>query len=311
MKKQGKSAGSPRPNNVMKKSPGPNKNNLKDKNANKSPLKFLNDMKKSEKNVKPLVEKILGQGKVVKNPGNSPNKNKGKKGGEIVKNRKKFIKNNKNKNMNKSKKGMAPPVNPDKDNAVTEESEDEEMEEVNKSEDLETQASSPKKSNKKKLGLLAAKTENKENGDEDQNEENEKDDENVTSNTEKEGKGKRPKKFCLFVGNLPFDVTEEQVREHFKSVKDGLKAVRLMSDKKSGKGKGFGFIELLNSGAYTAAMKLHKRKMGERVIRVEYTTPGKSDNKSRKKFINNKTKKLLGQKKNKKGKGFNKKKGKK
>jgi len=156
---------------------------------------------------------------------------------------------------------------------------------------------------------LGKKQENKENGDGGNTEKDDKNSENDASNTGK-GKPKHAKKFCLFVGNLPYEVTKEEVGEHFKSLKDGLIAVRIMTDKKTGKGKGFGFIELRNDGAYKAALKLHKQKMGDRVIHVEYTTPGKNDSKGRKKFMHNKTKKLLGQKKHKKGKGFNKKKGK-
>jgi len=291
MGKSNKPAGRARPNNQMKKSPGPNKTNLKDKKANKSPLKFVNDLK-NNKDAKSLVEKLLVQGKEVKSPGKSPNKN-----------------NNKKRNKKRGKSGMAPIVNPGKDNAVTEDSTDEEMEGDNTSEGVENSANSPNKTDKKKkLGLLGAKKEDKENGG-DGNDEEDDDNEKDTENKEK-GKPKHPKKFCVFVGNLPYDVKEEDVREHFKSLKDGIKAVRFMTDKKTGKGKGFGFLELANEDAYKGAMKMNKKKMGERVIRVEYTTPGKSDNKGRKKLIHNKTKKLLGQKKTTKGKGFNKKKGK-
>merc|ERR1739842_180406 len=138
--------------------------------------------------VKPLVEKLLGQGKEVKSPGKSPLKHMNKK-----------------RNKNRGKKGMAPTVNPDKDNiAVTEASTDEEMD-GETSEGVETSANSPKKTDKKKkLGLLGAKKEDKENGGDGNNEEDD-DNENDTANKEK-GKPKHPKKFCLFVGNLPFDV---------------------------------------------------------------------------------------------------------
>jgi len=291
MGKSNKSAGRARPNNQMKKSPGPNKNNLKEKKANKSPLKFVNDLKNT-KDAKTHVEKLLVQGKEVKSPGKT------------------WANKNMNKKRNRGKKGMAPTVNPGKDDAVTEDSTDEEMDGDNTSEDVESSSNSPKKTDKKKkLGLLGAKKEDKENGGDGSNEEGDDDTENDTANKEK-GKPKHPKKFCLFVGNLPFDVKEEEVREHFKSLKDGIKAVRLMTDKKTGKGKGFGFLEVTDEVIYKGAMKMNKKKMGERVIRIEYTTPGKSDNKGRKKFIHNKTKKLLGQKKQKKGKGFNNKKGK-
>jgi len=294
MKKQGKSPGHARSHNgIKKKSLGKNKSGLKKNKLKKGTMKFVND-NKNAKNTKPLVEKLLSQGEVVKGPGSSPKKNK-------------------NKQRNKSKKGVAPIVNPDIDNAVYEESSDEEMIKEESTEGLQSPTNSAKKNKnknkKKKLGLLAAKKENKENGENNEDNEIDQKEEN-TSPDEQKVKSKHPKKFILFIGNLPYDVKKEQVREHFKSVKDGIKDIRLSTDEKTGKGRGFAFIELPDNTSYQAALKLNKRKMGERVIRVEYTTPGKSQNKSRKKFMNSKTKKLLGQKKHKKGKGFNKKKGK-
>lgn len=52
---------------------------------------------------------------------------------------------------------------------------------------------------------------------------------------------KVPARFIVFVGNLPFDTTVNEVREHFAKLNPA--AVRLSTDKKTGRGKGFAFLE--------------------------------------------------------------------
>jgi RNA recognition motif-containing protein len=46
----------------------------------------------------------------------------------------------------------------------------------------------------------------------------------------------------LFVGNLPYDATEEEIREHFSSVGD-LSYVFIPVDRETGKKRGFAFVE--------------------------------------------------------------------
>jgi nucleolar protein 6 len=48
-------------------------------------------------------------------------------------------------------------------------------------------------------------------------------------------------RFIVFVGNLPFDATAAQVQQHFSKLAPS--SVRLSTDKSTGKGKGFAFIE--------------------------------------------------------------------
>lgn len=49
-----------------------------------------------------------------------------------------------------------------------------------------------------------------------------------------------PKK-TLFVGNLPYDITEEELRNHFADIGE-LEGVRVVRDSKFSIGKGFGFV---------------------------------------------------------------------
>lgn len=47
----------------------------------------------------------------------------------------------------------------------------------------------------------------------------------------------------LYVGNLPYSVTEEKLQEHF-SQHGSVVSARIITDKFSGRSKGFGFVEM-------------------------------------------------------------------
>lgn len=47
----------------------------------------------------------------------------------------------------------------------------------------------------------------------------------------------------LYVGNLPYDVTKEELSEHFAQAGNVVNAT-IISDKFSGRSKGFGFVEM-------------------------------------------------------------------
>lgn len=64
---------------------------------------------------------------------------------------------------------------------------------------------------------------------------------NGTSNTQESQSEKTAARFICFVGNLPFEATAKQVEEHF--IKLAPTSVRLSTDKATGRGKGFAFVE--------------------------------------------------------------------
>lgn len=49
----------------------------------------------------------------------------------------------------------------------------------------------------------------------------------------------------LYVGNLPFTVTEDQLRAHFAQFGQVLSAM-VSTDRDTGRPRGFGFVEMLN-----------------------------------------------------------------
>jgi len=58
----------------------------------------------------------------------------------------------------------------------------------------------------------------------------------------------------LYVGNLPFNVTETDLRETFSRFGE-VEKVDLISDKFSGESRGFGFVEMNNNSQADAAIK--------------------------------------------------------
>ncbi|KAF9125643.1 hypothetical protein BGW39_007244 [Mortierella sp. 14UC] len=80
-------------------------------------------------------------------------------------------------------------------------------------------------------------------------------------------------KFIVFVGNLPFNITKEQLEKHFESC-GKITSVRVQTDKATGKGKGFAFMEFPEAEAMQKALYFNKTLIKERPINVELTAGG-------------------------------------
>ncbi|CAH2246069.1 RNA-binding 34 [Pelobates cultripes] len=75
-------------------------------------------------------------------------------------------------------------------------------------------------------------------------------------------------KKSAFVGNLPYEIQEDSVREHFAEC-GKVEAVRLIRDKTSGLGKGFGYVLFDCKDAVQLAMKLNNSELMGRKLRVK------------------------------------------
>lgn len=127
--------------------------------------------------------------------------------------------------------------------------------------------------------------------------------------SEKQGAAAR---FIVFVGNLPYDATVDQIKAHFSKISPS--SVRHSTDKKTGKSKGFAFLEFDNYDKMKTCLKLYhhsifdpeskdmadadekaetggKKKKGRR-INVELTAGGGGKSKGRKAKIRTKNGKL-------------------
>lgn len=72
----------------------------------------------------------------------------------------------------------------------------------------------------------------------------------------------------IFVGSLPFTVKEEELREVFEEYGEVVSA-KIISDKFTGRSKGFGFVEMSNDAeANRAIEELNGAEMNNRTIVV-------------------------------------------
>ena len=69
----------------------------------------------------------------------------------------------------------------------------------------------------------------------------------------------------LYVGNLPFSVTEDQIRDLF-SEHGEVQSVNIISDRDTGRPRGFGFVEM--EGADQAMEALNGRELDGRSLTV-------------------------------------------
>jgi RNA recognition motif-containing protein len=83
----------------------------------------------------------------------------------------------------------------------------------------------------------------------------------------------------IYVGNLSYDVTESDVRAEFEAF-GKVESVTLITDRDTGRAKGFGFVEMPTAAeANTAIAELNGKNLKERVIVVNEAKP-RSDNRS-------------------------------
>ena len=77
----------------------------------------------------------------------------------------------------------------------------------------------------------------------------------------------------IYVGNLPYSVTDADLRETFSTYGEVSRA-NVISDKFSGQSKGFGFVEMDNNSQADAAIKaLNGTDMKGRTITVNQARP--------------------------------------
>ena len=77
----------------------------------------------------------------------------------------------------------------------------------------------------------------------------------------------------LYVGNLPYKATDEDLKTLFSTVGD-VASARVMRDMATGRARGFGFVEMTtDEAAQKAIEKLHQHQMEGRAIVVNEAQP--------------------------------------
>ncbi len=71
----------------------------------------------------------------------------------------------------------------------------------------------------------------------------------------------------IYVGNLPFSATEDEVRGIFERY-GKVESVKLINDRETGRPRGFGFVEMPASDAQSAIQQTNGFQMGGRPLRV-------------------------------------------
>lgn len=77
----------------------------------------------------------------------------------------------------------------------------------------------------------------------------------------------------IYVGNLPYKITDADLRELFAAYGD-VSSVSMVKDKMTGQSKGFGFVEMPNAAEATAAIQgLNEKAVQGRNIKVNEAKP--------------------------------------
>jgi RNA recognition motif-containing protein len=75
----------------------------------------------------------------------------------------------------------------------------------------------------------------------------------------------------IYVGNLSFNATVEEIRELFGAY-GTVESVNLITDRETGRPRGFGFVEMA-SGGNEAIRALHEKEVGGRNLTVNLAKP--------------------------------------
>jgi len=77
----------------------------------------------------------------------------------------------------------------------------------------------------------------------------------------------------IYVGNLSFDATENDLREAFEKF-GSVDSINIIKDNYSGRSKGFGFIEMPNNAeAQSAIDALNEKDLKGRALKVNKARP--------------------------------------
>ena len=77
----------------------------------------------------------------------------------------------------------------------------------------------------------------------------------------------------MYVGNLSYETTEDDLRKSFEAF-GTVESVAVVTDKYTGKSKGFGFVEMASREEAQAAMSgLDGQQLGDRTLKVDEARP--------------------------------------
>ena len=78
----------------------------------------------------------------------------------------------------------------------------------------------------------------------------------------------------IYVGNLPWSATQEGVESLFSPYGEVL-SVKLVSDRETGRARGFGFVEMEDADSINAIAALDGKEFDGRALRINKAEPKK------------------------------------
>ncbi|KKM11184.1 RNA-binding protein [Clostridiales bacterium PH28_bin88] len=76
----------------------------------------------------------------------------------------------------------------------------------------------------------------------------------------------------LYVGNLPWATTEEELAEVFAAHGEVISS-RIITDRQTGRSRGFGFVEVADADAENMIAAMNGAEFGNRVLTVNEAKP--------------------------------------
>jgi RNA recognition motif-containing protein len=77
----------------------------------------------------------------------------------------------------------------------------------------------------------------------------------------------------IYVGNLSYGMTESELHEAFSAYGE-VASVKILSDRETGRSRGFGFVEMPNQReAEEAIAQLNGKEVGGRALRINEARP--------------------------------------
>jgi RNA recognition motif-containing protein len=77
----------------------------------------------------------------------------------------------------------------------------------------------------------------------------------------------------IYVGNLSYGMSEQELRDAFAEYGD-VASAKILSDRETGRSRGFGFVEMPNQSEGEAAVNnLNGKDVGGRALRVNEARP--------------------------------------
>jgi len=104
-------------------------------------------------------------------------------------------------------------------------------------------------------------------------------------------KKQKTKNYVLFIGNLSYETTNQDLMDHFAKC-GTIKSVRIPTGKEDNKPRGFAYLEVDEHKTYENVVSLHHSFLRRRRINVECTFGGSEKSAKRKAIIKEKTCKM-------------------